>query len=202
MSSVNSTASCMPKLRLEKKYQSPKTRKQKRATKRKAVTKTRKMKYQKFTQDEVQAAINKLTKGRGSDNNGIRRKRLKVICKKGNVDEVGNYRPICTLSALYKLFSTIKHKRLYCRLEQAQSEDQGGFRRSHQTPDHLAKNRLLEQKCREWRIKMRVATVDFMMAFNSITQQMRYRITLHLPLEEAISGTERVSLNGQRKRHA
>ena len=36
---------------------------------------------------------------------------IKVIYKKkGNVEEVGKYRPICTLPALYNLFSTIKKK--------------------------------------------------------------------------------------------
>ena len=87
------------------------------------------------------------------------------------MEEVGNYRPICTLPALYKLFSTIIYNRPYSRLDQAQSEDQGGFGRSYQTLDHLATYRLLEQKCREWCIKMWVATVDFMKAFDSIRHQ-------------------------------
>ena len=52
---------------------------------------------------------------------------MKVIYKKGNVEEVGNYRPNCTLPALYKLFSTIMYNRRYNRLDQAQSEDQGGL---------------------------------------------------------------------------
>ena len=77
-----------------------------------------------------------------------------MIYKKGIAEEVGNYRPNRTLPALYKLFSTIKNNRLYNRLVQAQSEDQGEFRRSHQTRDHLATYRLLEQKCREWGTKM------------------------------------------------
>ena len=51
---------------------------------------------------------------------------LKVIHKKGNVEEVGNYRPSCTLPALYKLFSTLKNNRLCDRLDRAQPEDQGG----------------------------------------------------------------------------
>ena len=50
---------------------------------------------------------------------------MNVVYTKGNVEEVGNYRPICTLPALYKLFSTIMYNRLYSRLNQAQSEDQG-----------------------------------------------------------------------------
>ena len=63
---------------------------------------------------------------------------MKVIYKKGNVEEDGNYRPICTLPALHKLFSTIIYSRLCYRLDQAQSEDQGGFRRSYQTLELLA----------------------------------------------------------------
>ena len=58
--------------------------------------------------------------------------------QKGHVEEVGNYSPICTQPALYKRFSTVIYNRLYSRLDQAQSEDQGGFRRSYQTLDHLA----------------------------------------------------------------
>ena len=96
--------------------------------------------------------------------------RIRVIHKQGNV-EVGNYRSICTLPALYKLFSTIIDNRPYSRLDQAQSEDQGEFRRSYQTLDHLATYKLLEQKCQEWSIIMWVATVDFMKALDSICHQ-------------------------------
>ena len=60
--------------------------------------------------------------------------RIKVICKKGNLEDAGDYRLICTLPALYKLFSTIIYNRLYSRLDQAQPEDQGGFRRSYAGP--------------------------------------------------------------------
>ena len=104
-----------------------------------------------------------------------RRNTYKGDLQQRNVEEVGNYRPFCTLPALYKLFSTIIFNRLYHRLDQAQSEDQGGFRRSYQTLDHLATYRLLEQKCREWCIKMWVATVDFMKAFDSISQQSLWK---------------------------
>ena len=92
------------------------------------------------------------------------------------MEEVGIYRSTCTLPALYKLFSTIIYNRLYHRLNQAQSEDQGGCRRSYQTLDHLATYRLLEQKCREWCIKMWAATVDFMKALDSISQQCLWKV--------------------------
>ena len=38
---------------------------------------------------------------------------IKVIHKKGEVENVSNYRPICSLPTLYKLFSTILYVRLY-----------------------------------------------------------------------------------------
>ena len=67
-----------------------------------------------------------------------RRITIKVIYKKGDVEGAGNYRPICTPPALYKLFSTLLYNRLYSRLDRGQPHDQGGVRRSFQTLDHLA----------------------------------------------------------------
>ena len=72
---------------------------------------------------------------------------IKVIHKKGDVENVSNYRPICSLPALYKLISTILYGRLYPMLDQQQAEEQAGFRKSYQTTDHLATYRLIEQKC-------------------------------------------------------
>ena len=95
--------------------------------------------------------------------------KIKVIYKKGDVEDVSNYHPICSLPAMYKLFSTILYGRLYPMLDQNQAEDQAGFRKTYQTTDHLATYRMLEQKCQEWGIKMWTATVDFMKAFDSIS---------------------------------
>ena len=47
--------------------------------------------------------------------------KMKVIHKKGDVENVGNYRPICSVPALYKLFSTILYSRLCPRLDQKQA---------------------------------------------------------------------------------
>ena len=62
------------------------------------------------------------------------KKVTKVIHKEGDVDNVSTYRPICSLPALYKLFSTILYG-LYPVLDQKQAEDQAGFRKSYQTTD-------------------------------------------------------------------
>ena len=56
--------------------------------------------------------------------------KIRVIHKKGDVENVSNYRPICSLPAMYKLFSTTLYGRLYPMLDQKQAEDQAGFNRN------------------------------------------------------------------------
>ena len=134
---------------------------------------------------------------------------IKVIHKKGDVENVSNYRPICSLPALYKLFSTILYGRSYPVLDQKQAEYQAGFRKSYQTTDHLATYRLIEQKCHEWGIKMWTATVDFTKAFDSIThksiwgrpQIMQCRSRLQQPPEEYIQRPKGICTDGRREQH-
>ena len=109
--------------------------------------------------------------------------KIKVIYKKGDVEDVSNYRPICSLPLMYKLFSTIMYGRLYPVLDQYQAEDQAGFRKTYQTTDHLATYRMLEQKCQEWGIKMWTATVDFMKAFDSISHNSIWEALLSCNVE-------------------
>ena len=97
---------------------------------------------------------------------------IKEIHKKRDVEDVGNCRTICSLPALYKLFTTVLYSRLCPRLDQKQAEDQAGFRSSYQTTDHLATYRMVDPKCHERRIKMWPATMDFMKAFDSITHTL------------------------------
>ena len=139
-----------------------------------------------ITAEELRTAINKLKKGNKSPEcNGIRAEDIKAcddemremvrqifdeIIKQNEftpeawkkvkikVINVGNCRPVCSLPALYKLFTTMLYSRLYPRLDQKQAEDQAGFRSSYQTTDHLATYRMIEQKCHEWGINMWTAT--------------------------------------------
>ena len=53
-----------------------------------------------------------------------RRIRINVIHEKGDVEDAGNYRPICALSVLYKLFGTALYARLAPTLDKCQPPDQ------------------------------------------------------------------------------
>ena len=109
------------------------------------------------TRQMVRHIFNEITKQDEFTPEAWKKVKIKVVYKKGDVENVGNYRPICSLQALYKLFTTILYSRLYPRPDQ-KAEDQAGFRSSYQTTDHLATYRMIEQKCHEWRIKMWTAT--------------------------------------------
>ena len=99
------------------------------------------------TREMVKQLFNEIIKRNSFAPDEWKKVRIKVIHKKGDVENVSNYRPICSLPAVYKLFSTILYGRLYPMLDQKQAEDDAGFRKTYQTTDHLATYRLIEQKC-------------------------------------------------------
>ena len=97
-----------------------------------------------------------------------RKIRIQVIYKKGDREDAGNYRPICGLPILYKLFATALYARLAPGLHRIQPPDQARFRPNHRCEDHLMVYRVLEQRCREWGVPLYISTIDFTKAFDSI----------------------------------
>ena len=59
---------------------------------------------------EMRQIFNEITKQNEFTPEAWKKVNIKVIHKKGDVENVGNYRPICSLPALYKLFSTILYR--------------------------------------------------------------------------------------------
>ena len=70
------------------------------------------------TREMVRQLFNEIIKKNNFTPDEWKKVRIKVIHKKGDVENVSNYRPICSLPALYKLFSTILYGRLYPMLDQ------------------------------------------------------------------------------------
>ena len=121
------------------------------------------------TRELMRQNFNEIVKRNNFTPDEWKKVKIKVIHMKGDVEDVSNYRPTCSLPAMYKLFSTILYGRLYPMIDQNQAEDQAGFRKTYQPTDHLATYRMMEQKRHEWGIKMWTATVDFTKAFDSIS---------------------------------
>ena len=58
---------------------------------------------------------------------------LVIFFKKGNIKDIKNYRPICLLSNMYKLFTKIITTRLEKKLDENQPREQAGFRSMYYT---------------------------------------------------------------------
>ena len=114
-----------------------------------------------------------------------RKIRIQVIHKKGSRDDPGNYRPICGLPILYKLFATVLYARLAPGLHRVQPPDQAGFRPNHRCEDHLTVYRILEQRCREWGVPLYLSTIDFTKAFDSIKHLSIWKSLRHYGVKPA-----------------
>ena len=95
---------------------------------------------------------------------------VKVLYKSGDPADPKNYRPICIIPLLYKLFSKLLYSRLYPILDTAQCPDQAGFRRGYSTVDHLFVFKMLQEKSEEFQLNTWAAALDFKKAFDSIDQ--------------------------------
>ena len=60
-----------------------------------------------------------------------------IFFKKCNRKDIKNYRPICLLSNMYKLFTKIITTRLEKKLYENQPREQAGFRSKYSTTDHI-----------------------------------------------------------------
>ena len=84
--------------------------------------------------------------------NSNRRKLLRNPAKSGDSMLPQNYRPICIIPLLYKLFSKLLYKRLYPILDKAQCADQAGFRNKFSTIDHMFVCTMVFEKSEEFQL--------------------------------------------------
>ena len=94
-----------------------------------------------------------------------------IFVKKGNRNYIKNYRPMCSLSNMYKLFTKIITTRLEKKLDQNQPREQAGFRSKYSTTDHIHAINQLKEESREYDIPLCVAFVDYEKAFDSVHTQ-------------------------------
>lgn len=93
---------------------------------------------------------------------------ITLIHKKGNRDEMKNYRPIGLISTIYKLFTTIIKERITGTLNENQPPEQAGFRSGYSTTDHLQTVNQIIEKCSEYNKPIHLAFIDYSKAFDSL----------------------------------
>ncbi|KAE9421093.1 hypothetical protein Angca_008797, partial [Angiostrongylus cantonensis] len=90
-----------------------------------------------------------------------------LLFKKGDLHNIGNYRPICLLSVVYKLFIRVILSRIYRTLDEGQPCRQAGFRKKS-TMNHIHTIIRLIEVSREYKGPLGVTFTDLQMAFDSI----------------------------------
>ena len=88
---------------------------------------------------------------------------IRVLFKKGDPRLPENYRPVCIIPIIYKIFSKVICERIKDVLLKEQSWDQAGFRPGFSCDDH--------EECNEFNIPLWVAAIDFSKAFDSISHR-------------------------------
>ena len=97
--------------------------------------------------------------------------KMVIIFKKGNQNDIKNYRPICLLSNIYKLFTKILTARLEKILNENQPREYAGFRGGYSMTDHIHVINQLKEKCRKFNIPLCIALIDYEKAFDSVQTQ-------------------------------
>ena len=127
------------------------------------------------TKEKITTIFNQIPQQEDFTPKSWRKIRIQVIHKKSDREDAGNYRPICSLPVLYKLFATVLYARLAPGLHRIQPPDQAGFRPNHRCEDHLMVYRIQDQRCREWSVPLYISTIDFTKAFDSIKHSARWK---------------------------
>uniref|UniRef100_W6NVC3 RNA-directed DNA polymerase (Reverse transcriptase) domain containing protein n=1 Tax=Haemonchus contortus TaxID=6289 RepID=W6NVC3_HAECO len=91
-----------------------------------------------------------------------------LLYKKGVPDDDGNYRPICLLSVIYKLFTRVILNRIGRISDEGQPCEQAGCRRGFSTICHIHTVTRLIEVSREYKMPLCITFIDLKKAFDTI----------------------------------
>ncbi|KAE9415211.1 hypothetical protein Angca_002755, partial [Angiostrongylus cantonensis] len=91
-----------------------------------------------------------------------------LLFMKRDLHDIGNYRPICFLSVVYKLFTRVILNRIDRTLVEGQPCEQAGFRKGFSTMDHIHTLTRLIEVSREYKRPLCLTFIDLQKAFDSI----------------------------------
>ncbi|CAH2105825.1 unnamed protein product [Euphydryas editha] len=92
-----------------------------------------------------------------------------LIHKKGDKEDIENYRPISLMSKVYKVLAKIILDRLSPILDEQQPVEQARFRRGFSTIDHIHTVKQILEKYNEYNKNVYIAFIDYAKAFDSLS---------------------------------
>ncbi|KAE9411782.1 hypothetical protein Angca_008752, partial [Angiostrongylus cantonensis] len=95
-------------------------------------------------------------------------RRTVLLFKKGDLHDMGNFRPICLLSVVYKLFTRVILNRIHRTLDEVQPCEQAGFRKGFSTMDHIHTLTRLIEVSRVYKRLLCLTFIDLQKAFDSV----------------------------------
>uniref|UniRef100_A0A7I4YM96 Reverse transcriptase domain-containing protein n=1 Tax=Haemonchus contortus TaxID=6289 RepID=A0A7I4YM96_HAECO len=91
-----------------------------------------------------------------------------LLFKKGQREDISNYRPISLLSVVYKSFTKVLLNRVERILDNYQPVEQTGFRKNFSCMDNIHAVCQLIERSREYRLPLALLFVDYKKAFDSV----------------------------------
>ncbi|KAE9415817.1 hypothetical protein Angca_008245, partial [Angiostrongylus cantonensis] len=90
---------------------------------------------------------------------------------KGDLRDISNYRPICLLSVVFKLFTRVILNRIDGTLEERQPSEQAGFLKGSRTMDHIHTITRFTEVSREHKRQLCLTFIDLQKAFDSTEKE-------------------------------
>jgi len=108
-----------------------------------------------------------------------------LLHKKGDKEDIRNYRPISLLPVMYKIYTRILTNRLESDLDRRQPKKQAGFRSGYSTMDHIPVLREITEKFMEYEPPLCLAFIDYEKPFDSIYTTLVLGALKNLGIDEA-----------------
>ncbi|KAE9414566.1 hypothetical protein Angca_005344, partial [Angiostrongylus cantonensis] len=94
-----------------------------------------------------------------------------LLFRKGDLHDIGNYRPVYLLSLVYKRFSGVILNRIDRTLDEGLPCEQAVFRKGFSTMDHIHTLTRLIEVSREYKRPLCLTFIDLEKAFDSIEKE-------------------------------
>ncbi|KAE9419616.1 hypothetical protein Angca_009751, partial [Angiostrongylus cantonensis] len=91
-----------------------------------------------------------------------------LLFKKGDLHDIGLYRPICLLFVVNKLYTRVILNRIDKTLDEGQPCEQAGFRKGFSTMDHIHTITRLIEVSRKYKRPLCLTLIDLQKIFDSI----------------------------------